>query len=62
MKETENLLKTLEEGRAELQKRFPEIMEGFQGIAGAVHWEGALSPKFKELIGVAVSVAIRCQP
>lgn len=62
MKETENLLKTLEEGRAELQKRFPEIMEGFQGIARAVHREGSLSPKFKELIGVAVSVAIRCQP
>jgi AhpD family alkylhydroperoxidase len=27
-----------------------------------VHREGALSLKFKELIGIAVSVAIRCQP
>ncbi|MDN5375026.1 MAG: hypothetical protein PWQ39_66 [Thermacetogenium sp.] len=58
----ENLLYTLEEGRAELQKRFPEIMKGFQGIARGVHREGALSLKFKELIGIAVSVAIRCQP
>lgn len=62
MNDTESLLEMLQEGQSELKERHPEILESFQGLSRAVHREGALSPKFKELIGIAVSVAIHCQP
>lgn len=56
------VLNFLEEAQRELKERMPDIMNGFQGFSKAVLKEGLLSPKTKELIAVAVSVGIRCQP
>jgi AhpD family alkylhydroperoxidase len=38
----------------------PEVMKGFSAIAQAALAPGALDAKTKELIAIAVSVAVRC--
>ncbi len=60
--ETEALLSQLQEGQACMKRHFPEVLENFHGLARSVLKEGTLTPKFKELVAVAVAVAIRCQP
>jgi AhpD family alkylhydroperoxidase len=44
----------------ELRKAMPDVARGFSGLAGAATAAGALDPKTKELIAVAISVADRC--
>ena len=39
----------------------PETMQGFTQMAAATHSDGALSKKNKELIAMAIGVAVRCQ-
>lgn len=56
------VLSFLEDAQRELKERMPDVMGNFQGFSKAVLKEGLLSPKTKELIAVAVSVGIRCQP
>jgi AhpD family alkylhydroperoxidase len=43
-----------------LSKGIPETMKGFAVIRSAAHAEGCLEPKTKELIAIAISVAVRC--
>lgn len=44
----------------ELHGGAPEVMKGFSAIARAALEGKALDPKIKELIALAISVAIRC--
>jgi AhpD family alkylhydroperoxidase len=44
----------------ELRGGAPEVMKAFSGIAQAALKENALDTKTKELIALAISVAIRC--
>jgi AhpD family alkylhydroperoxidase len=44
----------------ELRGGAPEVMKGFSGIARAALEAKALDTKTKELIALAISVAIRC--
>jgi AhpD family alkylhydroperoxidase len=44
----------------ELRAGAPEVMKGFSAIARAALEAKALDPKSKELIALAISVAIRC--
>ncbi len=44
----------------EVRKGQPDVAKGFSAIAQAATADGALSPKTKELIAVAISVATRC--
>ncbi len=44
----------------EYGKVSPEIMEGFQKLHRAASSEGALSGKVKELIALAIGIAVRC--
>lgn len=46
----------------ELHKAAPGVMKAFREMGGAAHSEGALDPKTKELLAVAISVAVRCDP
>lgn len=62
MNETEGILNFLDEAQKEIKNRIPDVMNNFQGFSQAVIREGLLTPKMKELIAVAVSVGIRCQP
>ena len=39
----------------------PETMKGFGLMAGATHADGALTAKSKELMAMAIAIAMRCQ-
>ena len=43
-----------------LSKGIPDTMKGFAAMRAAAHAEGALEPKTKELVAMAISVAVRC--
>jgi AhpD family alkylhydroperoxidase len=55
MYDTENLKKL-----PKLGKNVPGSMKAFQNLNQAVFAEGALDPKTKELIAVAVSISAQC--
>ncbi len=44
-----------------LGKAHPDAIKGFQEFMGSVKKDGALSTKFKELIGIALSIAKQCK-
>ncbi len=43
-----------------LNKQMPDVASGFQALAKAATKDGALDPKTKELIALAIGVAARC--
>lgn len=46
----------------ELHKGSPGVMKAFREMGAAAHAGGALDAKTKELLAVAISVAVRCDP
>jgi AhpD family alkylhydroperoxidase len=46
----------------DLRKASPEVMKTFSDMARAAHGGEALDGKTKELVALAISVAIRCSP
>jgi AhpD family alkylhydroperoxidase len=46
----------------DLRQASPEVMKSFSDMARAAHGGDALDPKTKELIALAISVAVRCAP
>jgi AhpD family alkylhydroperoxidase len=54
------LMKEFKAGMAELSKSNPEEFKKFSEFMSSVHKEGKLTEKTKELIALAISVAIRC--
>jgi AhpD family alkylhydroperoxidase len=45
-----------------LYKAIPGATKGFADLSKAVHDEGVLEPKMKEMIAVGIAVAQHCQP
>lgn len=45
-----------------MQAQMPDTVKGFGALFGAVMKDGALSLKYKELIALAIGVAVRCEP
>ena len=43
------------------RNEIPETMQGFNAMAAATHHDGALSKKAKELMAMAIGIAVRCQ-
>ncbi|WP_315770990.1 MULTISPECIES: carboxymuconolactone decarboxylase family protein [unclassified Bradyrhizobium] len=43
-----------------LRKDIPDVMHGFSALAQAASRDGALDKKTKELIALAIGVAVRC--
>lgn len=54
----ENLIPAIRE----LHKGTPGVMKSFREMGAAAHEGGALDAKTKELLAVAISVAVRCDP
>ncbi len=54
------LTKEVSNNLALLRADMPEVMKGFSDLARAASREGALSPKTKELIALALGVAAHC--
>ena len=46
----------------QLHRSSPGVMKAFREMGAAAHDGGALDPKTKELLAVAISVAVRCDP
>lgn len=53
---TDDLSKSL----AKVRKGQPDVMKGFSMMAQAATAEGALDKKSKELIALAIGIAVRC--
>ncbi len=54
------MAKHLSSGVARMRQGIPETMKGFSAIAKAALEAGALYTRTKELIGLAISIAVRC--
>ena len=54
------IAKDLSRLMAEVRKEVPDAAKGFSQLADAALTPGALDTKAKELIAVAISIAIRC--
>lgn len=60
--ESDHVLNLIQEGQDFIKKNTPEVFDNFQSFLQSVRKEDVLSPKFKELIALAIAVRIRCQP
>jgi len=54
------LCKDLSGNLKTLRKDIPDVMQGFSALAQAATRDGALDKKTKELIALAIGVAVRC--
>ncbi len=54
------LTKDISKNLATLRADLPEVMKGFSELARAATQNGALDKKTKELIALALGVAVRC--
>ena len=55
-----SLMQDINENLGPFRKAQPEAMAGFGQLARAAMGDGALSPKHKELIALAIGVSQRC--
>ncbi len=60
VKDWPKLAKELSTAMNEVRVGIPDVMTAFSAIAKAATADGALDPKTKELIAVAIAVAARC--
>ena len=56
----EELTKSLMHARKSLGEGIPEVMKGFGAMHAAANTDGALDKKTKELLAMAIAVAVRC--
>ena len=56
------LIASVSANTAKLRKGIPDVMQGFNAMAGAAGKDGVLDAKTKELIAMALSVGSRCDP
>lgn len=60
-KNYEEITQNLLAGMKELRAGIPEVMKAFNVLAKEATVEGALDPKTKELLAVAIAIAVRCE-
>ncbi|MGE5506522.1 MAG: carboxymuconolactone decarboxylase family protein [Actinomycetota bacterium] len=56
----DQVTKDLSKAMGELRGGIPELMQTFSAMAKTATAAGALDPKTKELIALAIAVAVRC--
>lgn len=54
------LANQLSKAMAEVRQGIPEVMAGFSAMARAANKTGAIDPKTKELVSMAISITTRC--
>ena len=57
-----NLIAAISSNTAKMRQDIPDVMQGFNTMAGAASKAGVLDAKTKELIATALSVGARCDP
>lgn len=60
VKDWPRLAKDLSAAMNEVRAGIPDVMTAFSAMAKAAAAEGALDPKTKELLAVAIAIATRC--
>jgi AhpD family alkylhydroperoxidase len=60
MKDYPEITQSISAGMKILRRDIPETMQGFSALAQAATRTGALDKKTKELIALAIGVAVRC--
>ena len=60
MPDYRQLTQGISSSTAGLRQDIPEVMKGFSALAHAATQNGALDKKTKELIALAIGVAVRC--
>ncbi len=60
VKDWEQLTKDMSAAMQALRTGTPDVMAAFSAMAKAATAQGALDPKTKELIALAIGVAVRC--
>jgi AhpD family alkylhydroperoxidase len=55
-----DLIKDISANARELRKDIPDVLSAFGQLSQAAQTEGALDKKSKELIALAIGVAVRC--
>jgi AhpD family alkylhydroperoxidase len=62
MQDWQQLIANMNGGVKTLRQAAPDVMKGFSTMAQAALAESALDKKTKELIALAIGVAVRCEP
>jgi AhpD family alkylhydroperoxidase len=48
------------QGAAALREAIPDVIKGYGALSAGTYKQGALDPKFKELIALALAIASHC--
>jgi len=62
MQDWPQLIENMNGGVKTLRQGAPDVMKGFSAMAQAALTAGVLDKKTKELIALAIGVAVRCEP
>lgn len=62
MQDWPQLIENMNGGVKTLRQAVPDVMKGFSAMAQAALAANALDKKTKELIALAIGVAVRCEP
>ncbi|WP_034995955.1 carboxymuconolactone decarboxylase family protein [Beijerinckia mobilis] len=57
-----HLIEVMNKGVGDLKGATPDVMKAFSEMGKAAHAKGALDGKTKELVALAIGVAVRCAP
>lgn len=60
VKDWPELAAGLSQAMTEVRKGIPEVMTAFSALAKAANKAGAVDPKTKELVSMAISITTRC--
>jgi alkylhydroperoxidase/carboxymuconolactone decarboxylase family protein YurZ len=61
MSDAQEKISMLQQGQKVLKEKLPGVMNNFMGVSQSVMQDGKLSKREKQLIAIAVTVAIHCE-
>ncbi len=61
MSDAQEKISMLQQGQKVLKEKLPGVMNSFMGVSQSVMQDGKLSKREKQLIAIAVTVAIHCE-
>ncbi|MGB4215445.1 MAG: carboxymuconolactone decarboxylase family protein [Thermacetogeniaceae bacterium] len=61
MSDAQEKISMLQQGQKVLKEKLPGVMNNFMGVSQSVMQDGILSKREKQLIAIAVTVAIHCE-
>lgn len=62
MSDAKKFYEDFQAGMGKVQQQAPDTVKSFTGMFQAIMSDGKLSVKHKELIALAIGIAVRCEP